>query len=117
MGLSNRELADMRGALANLMPSEARVYTYAATVDAAGNAVDSYTAGITYNCRLDWRNGRETVTADALAGYTGWVVTLPYDAALTVKDRLLIGGKYYSVTSFDTDKSWGIVARALVEQV
>ena len=117
MGLTERELTDMRGALAHLLPSEARVYTYSTTVDAAGNAVDTYTAGARYNCRLDWRNGKEVVTVDVLAGYTGWVVTLPHNATLTVKDRLLIGDKYYSVTSFDPDKSWGIVARAMVEQV
>lgn len=117
MGLTARELAGMRDALADLLPSEARVYTYSAVNDGMGNVVPTYTAGTLYNCRLDWRNGREGVTSDALSGYTGWVVTLPYDATLTVRDRLLIGGKYYSVTSFDSDKSWGIVQRALVEQV
>ena len=53
----------------------------------------------------------------ALRGYSDWILTLPSDTTIGIKDRVEHGGNIYAVTSLVDDPSWLLNRRANLDRM
>lgn len=118
-GITNAMLARMREDVeTDLMPDTMTILSKTETGDGAGGYSEAWgtaTAGIA--CRLDPIRPRgERLSAGAIQEYTSWMLTYPYDTALTTDHRVEIGGVQYNVTSINGG-SWLVAGRAVLERV
>lgn len=91
------ELEDMRSTVKDTFTQTATVLTFTeGAEDDYGNASESWEAGAEYPCLLSQRAAIE-FTDDRNTQIREWVVRLPYDAAVTGKDRLQIDGSVYEI--------------------
>lgn len=118
LGLSAAELASMRSDLEQLLPDTCTILSPTRASDGQGGFTETWgTVTASEACRLDWLNDVEIIGGAAVQVYTGFVLTLPYDATLLTTYRVVHGGNTYAVRGVDNDKSWPIVKRARVEKV
>ena len=120
--LTDTELNDMRQAIGDLLPAACDILSVTRTSDGQGGQVDAWgTATASLACRLDFQSGvgrrNEMVVGNALQPYTGWVLSLPFDATVTAANRIKIGAIVYNVTMVDNGKSWSAVTRCALEEV
>lgn len=122
--LNNKELASIRSDVNNLLPDTGYIITVTNTPDGFGG----YTTGTamatngTVTCRLDPEVKTVLKSGEALAGgmiepFHRFVLTLPYNTAITTDNQFLLGTTLYNVMSVDSDKSWKASVRAFVERV
>lgn len=117
MTLSVIELEGMREDIETLLPDTAIIQTKTSTPDGMGGQSVSWSASGTVNCRLDRQSGSETLAGGAIRPYSQWVLTMPYQSAVTVQNRAQHGGLTYNIVEVNLDKSWPDCVRAIVEQV
>ena len=116
--LTDTDLNDMRQAIGDLLPAACDILSVTRTSDGQGGQVDTWgTATASLACRLDWKRGDERVFGSNLQPYTGWVLSLPFDATVTAANRIKIGAIVYNVTMVDNGKSWSAVTRCTLEEV
>jgi len=117
--LSNAEINAMRDAIeADLLPDTCDILTVTETADGQGGVTKSWgTAYSNVAFRLDMKQGREMVAGGALQPFTMYTGSLPYDATITTADRILYEGGTYAVTSVNTNQSWNVVRRVVLEVV
>jgi hypothetical protein len=126
--LSRRELADIRIATEGLMPDTCHILSVTNTSDGQGGIVQTWgTAIANVRCRIDsflsrgqasMRGGGEMVTGGAVAEYTRWIVSVPYDTAVGETNRIQMrDGNTYNIISLDEGKSWNAELRVTVEKV
>jgi len=119
MGLTSSELSDMRSMADDWLPDTCTIQAATEGVDALGGGslswADTYTA---VSCRVaPIRQGQEGVSSYALQGRSAWVLSVAYDQALTVEDRITYGGDTYEVESVEDDHSNRTLRRAIVVRV
>jgi hypothetical protein len=93
--------------------------------DGEGGLVDTWgTATANIPCRLDSLTSRgvgfigsEMVRNGSLKSYSTWIITLPYDTALTSANRVQVGSDVFNVVETDASKSLDITRRATLEKV
>lgn len=118
MAISAAELAIMRETISSLLPDTCNILTVTETANGAGGVSQSWgTAYTSVACRLDKRTGNEQLSAGAIQPFTGWVLSLPYNATISEACRVEHGGYTYNVTSVNNDASWRVVKRAILERV
>jgi hypothetical protein len=126
--LSSREMLDMRGALESLMPDTCHILEVTNTSDGQGGLTQAWgTAVANVTCRIDsflsrglasMRGGGEMVVGGALTDFSRWIVSMPYDTAVEVANRIQMSdGSVYNIVSLDTGKSWDLEKRLTVEKV
>ncbi|UYN89892.1 MAG: phage head closure protein [Anaerolineales bacterium] len=117
MTLTAAELADMRATIAELLPDTCVIKTLTTAPDGMGGQTETWSASGTATCRLDRRSGNERMAGGAIRAYGEWVLTVPYNTALTTDNRVEHNGLTYNVTEVNSDKSWKDCVRATVEMV
>lgn len=120
MTLSSADLSSMREAIEELLPDTCSIMSITRTSDGQGGWSEAWgtaVGGTAVACRLDYVSGRTEFTGGAIQPYTGFVMTLPYNATVTTANRLIHNGKTYSITGLDTYKSWALDTRCKVERV
>lgn len=126
--ISNREMADMRLALRELMPDTCHILSVTNTRDGQGGLTQTWgTAVKNVPCRIDSfmsrgmvtsRGGGELVTGGALADYSRWVVSMSHDIEVDVMNRIeMHDGNVYNIVAMDSGKSWNAERRLTVEKV
>ncbi len=116
--LSATELAAMRATLNASLPDTAQVQTLTRTADGMGGYTESWTLGASYSCRLSSRGvPQEYLQQAAVQGAQYWMVTLPYNAAVTRQDRLIVGGKMLSIVGFQSGGAWETAKRVVCVEV
>ena len=117
--ITSDELAQIRADVAGLLPDTGQILGVTLAGDGQGGMTETWgtaTANIAY--RLDPVRGREQVAGAALQDYHTFVLTLPHNASLTPAHRFQAeDGTLFSVTSVDTQKSWRVSVRAIVERL
>ena len=114
--LSAAELAAIRADVANMLPSTCDLLAVARTSDGQGGFTETWgTATADVACRLDYVRGLKAYYGGALQPYTGWMLTLPYDTAISTAYRVLHNGVTYTVTGEDSHKDWPVSVRVMVE--
>ena len=119
MVLTSADLTSMRTTINTMMPDTCNIIAGTITSDGQGGYTEAWgTAYAGVSCRLDKRNtGREVVSAGAIQTFGTWVLTLPYNTAITSSNRVEHGSVTYSVVHVDTDKSWIASVRAELEEI
>ena len=117
IGLTVKELAQMREDIEDLMPAVCDILSVAYTSDGEGGMAETWgTALANVACRLDYRSGSEKVTGGAIQSYSKAVLSLPYTTTISTKNRIQIGAYIWSVKSVNEGQSWDVVRRAELER-
>lgn len=118
IGLSAAELASMRAEVLYLMPDTCAILSATSAADGYGGYTVTWgTATASIACRIDSVRKSENQAGAALQPFHGYVLTLPYNATITTDNRVVYGGDTYNVLSVDSDKSWPVSVRCMVELV
>ena len=108
--LTDTELSSMRATALDCLPGTAVVESQTFVSDGGGAGSLSWSASGTLACRIAPLTGTERETADRVAPYADYVITLPFDAAVDTGSRLLIDGDAYNVEAI-RDRSWQTTMR------
>ena len=108
--LTDTELSGMRATALDSLPGTAVIETQAYVSDGGGGGSQSWSASGTLACRIAPLRGDERETADRIAPYADYVITLPFDAGVDTDSRLLIDGDIYDVAAV-RDRSWNLTTR------
>ena len=118
IGLTVKELAQMRADIEDLMPDTCDILSVAYTSDGEGGMTEAWgTALADVACRVDYRSGSEKMTGGAIQPYNKAVISLPYTTALTTKHRVKVDDFVWAVLSVNEGQSWDVVRRAELERV
>lgn len=80
-----------------LLTQTCTVYTHTAgSRDEYGEVADTFTAGTSYPCRLEFRTGTENLN-DRDTQLAGYLLFLPPEAVLDGHDRVVVDGVTYEV--------------------
>ncbi len=118
--LSNSELTEIRGIIADLLPDTCNVLTATQTADGFGGMSQSWgTASANVSCRLDIlsRQSPTSTGGASLREYQETVLSVPYNTTVDKDYRIEHGGFTYNVTATNTDQSWIAVKRVSLERV
>ena len=118
IGLTARELAQMRADIEDLFPDTCDILTVAYTSDSEGGFAEAWgtaTAGV--KCRIDYRSGTERMTGGAIQPYNKAVISLPYNTTISATNRIKSGAYTWSILSLNDGQSWQAVKRAELERV
>ncbi len=114
MTLTAAELDDMRATIETLLPDTCVIKTLTTVPNGMGGQTETWAPSGTANCRLDRRSGNERLAGGAIRAYSEWVLTVPYNTALTTGNQVEHSGITYNVTEVNSDKSWKDCVRATV---
>lgn len=118
IGLTARELAQMREDIEDLMPDVCDILSVAYTSDGEGGMAEAWgTALASVACRLDYRSGSEKMVGGAIQSYSKAVLSLPYATVISTNNRVKIDAYVWSVLSVNDKQSWDAVRRAELERV
>ena len=118
IGLTARELAQMRADIEDLFPDTCDILSVAYTADSEGGFAEAWgtaTAGV--HCRIDYRSGTERMTGGAIQPYNKAVISLPYNTTISTTNRIKSGGYTWAIVSLNDGQSWQAVKRAELERV
>lgn len=119
-GLSDGEIAAMRTeAEATGMPGTAVVQTRTRVAAGGGGGSISYSPSSTVSCAiapLSAQENAEPTTGGKITADSDWIVTLPALTTITTKDRIVIAGTTYEVTSLRAPRSDEITRRVEVSE-
>ena len=116
--IESSELTAMRDAVLELMPSACHILSPTNTVDSQGAVMQTWgTVTANSKCRLDYRKGATSTAQASLQMYTGWVLTLPYNATVAEGYRVSYNSELYNITAIDKSKSWNIETVCEVEKL
>ena len=118
IGLTARELAQMRADIEDLFPDTCDILSVAYTSDSEGGFAEAWgTATANVHCRIDYRSGTERMTGGAIQPYNKAVISLPYNTTISATNRIKSGAYTWSILSLNDGQSWQAVKRAELERV
>ena len=108
----------MRADIEDLLPDTCDILSVAYTADSEGGFAEAWgTATANVHCRIDYRSGTERITGGAIQPYSKAVLSVPYNTALSLTNRIKVGTITYAVQSINDGQSWQAVKRAELERV
>jgi head-tail adaptor len=119
-GISAAELEQMRSDIEQLFPDTCNILVPTYTSDGAGGNTETWgtiTNGTAVPCRVDYKAGRESVTAGAITPYQQAVISLAHGVIITAANRIVVGTDTFSVQANNAGQSWKAVTRVSVELV
>ena len=118
IALTARELAQMRKDIADLLPDVCDILSVAYTPDGEGGFGETWgVERANVPCRVDYRSGGEKLTGGAIQPYSKAVLSVPYNTALSLTNRVKSGSYTWSILSINDGQSWQAVKRAELERV
>lgn len=119
--VSTPVLTYMRNTQADAMPDTCTIQTVARTSDGQGGWSEVWSNTYTsVACRVSpvkLRSLGEGIQADQMTGKRRYILTVAYDQAITLADRVVHGGVTYNVISVNADESWPTAKRAELERI
>jgi len=120
--LSDRDLAEMRAAQEEAMPTSCTVQRVSEASDSYGGMTPTWATLASYSCRdmpLSSLNlgVQEGLLAGRVASGSERVITLPYDATCTAKDRIVIGSRTLEVLGVAAVGDWQTALRVLCKEI
>jgi hypothetical protein len=115
--LTDAELAAMRGDTELLMPDTCNIVSLTNTSDGEGGWTETRGTTGTSICRLDVIQGREQLTGGAIQPYISYMLSLPYDVAVTPAQIVEHLSVDYAVKSINRGQSWKAVVRVELERI
>jgi len=119
-GLTDQELVALRVIADDWFPDTCTIQTRTESVDALGGSSLSWSD--TYedvDCRLAplGMQRAEQVFNFALEGRSTWMLSVAYDQAITIEDRITFDSDTYEVLAVEDDHSYRTIRRALLARV
>lgn len=118
--LSDAQLARMRADVARMLPGTATIDAFVTTQNSAGEWSESWTpvTGGTVACRFDPALARDIEMAGGAEAFKSYYqVTLPWDAPISIGNRISFGGVDYEIRQLSNVHSWRVSTRAIVAKV
>ena len=116
--ITTNELAQLRANADDWLPDTCTIQTATESVDATGGGsiawANTYTS---VACRLAPLTGQEAVRNYALEGQSTWRLSVKYDQALTVENRVVFDSDTYEVKYVEDDHSNRTLRRAILVRV
>ena len=112
--LSDVEMGAIRDLAEQAMPDTCTIQTRTETNTKGSVAVTYANTYTNVKCRMmpGGLRERESVTGEKITEYADYVLTVPYDQALTARDRVVFGGQTYQITRVHADHSYRTAVRA-----
>lgn len=118
--LSDATLDACRNTLHESFPDECNIIHVALASDGAGGQTETVTSTGPVPCRitpLGLGSGAERETAERFTGVSLWILTVPHDTVLTVRDRVVCDGITYEVREVNVQRSWLLCVRAFLVRI
>ncbi len=115
--IGTRELDYARQQAAQLLPDLCDLQSVARTSDGAGGYMETWTTyAVDVPCRLavDRTQAREEVQAGQVTPTQRYWLTLAYDRAIAITDRVVKAGRVFEVAGLDDGKSYAATKRVAV---
>lgn len=116
--LTDKEQADIRGDMAELLPDTCQIIAVSSNQDASGwGTSDTETVRATVACRLDAINQRtntDALTEHLQSGKVLYQLTVPYNADIRDSDMIRHNGKDYQVLYVHLEQTMRFVRRAVL---
>lgn len=118
IGLTARELTEMREAIGELLPDVCDILTITESANGYGGTTQiPETTVKNCPCRMDVVGGKLQVAGGALQSFIGYTMSLPYDIEVTEANQILFDGVTYKIAAPpNTQQSWIGVKRVLLER-
>lgn len=119
MGLSTKELADMREVADDYFPDTCTIQVPTNSAGSMGGPAQSFANTYTsVACRVDPMGaGSESEVASALEGQSGWWLNIPYDQDIDITYRVVHDSITYEVKSVVDTQSYRTIRRAAMVRV
>jgi len=124
IGLSTKELADIRTSIGELLPDTCYIIDVTNTENGLGGYTEgtAMATGGTISCRLDARiintlRSSEKVVGGAIQPFHQFILTIPHDTTISTLNRVQKDSDVYNVVSVDDDKSWRGSVRVILERI
>lgn len=118
IGLSHKELMQMRADVQQLLPDTCNLLTATTTSDGQGGATSAWgTATRNVSCRVDQISGSEHATDGSQRAFVSTQLALPYDTEITEAYRVEYNGNTYHVLDANPDQSWQVEKIVLLERL
>jgi SPP1 family predicted phage head-tail adaptor len=118
--LSDIEIASMRAEIENtVLADTCNILTLTYTADGQGGFTEAWGTSLSgVSCHIRPMKGFEMLSGDGIQVFHRYILTLPYDTAISEANRVEIGGVAYNVMMPpDNGKSWNLDLRLEVERV
>lgn len=114
--LSAAELSAMRAAQAETFVETCQIERVSRVSDGKGGTNESWAVIATEPCRFAISNKVQRASDGVLRSVTESIITLRWDADVTIADRLVYNGKTHSITGF-SDHTWITAKRCVVQEI
>lgn len=111
------ELLAMRDDIEDSLPDQAVIKSQTWVSDGGGGGSTSLVAGGTVPCRIAPLMSEEGTTGGRISPDSEYVVTLPFDAAVTASSVLTINSRNFSVSGMREPRSWEISRRVEAKEI
>ncbi len=119
--LTDSDLDYMRAIVKETLPDKCNILAETLAADGQGGATSSWgTVSTSIACRLDSITQRAEMMQVAGGGQKAahqFMLSLPYDTAISAGNRVEMGSTTYTVVSVNANQSWMAVGRATLEVI
>ncbi len=117
--LTQPELTQMRMTAEAALPSRGQIQRRTLTPDGYGGQTETWDALPLVSCRIhrDKTKTPEREQAGVITAIGDFILTLPWNAVIEAKDRIVINGTTYEIGEPVTDTSWRITRRLRAQKV
>lgn len=117
--LNETDLAQMRADVAQMLPGTAIILTGTRTSNGMGGGSVAWTATGTVACRFDPFDRAVQIeqVAAGEAMRVEYVLTLAYDASITLGQRVRVEGDDYEIRRLSDEHNWRVSRRAVIRRI
>jgi len=117
--LTEAEISEMRRTAEAALPSRGQIQRRTLTPDGYGNQTETWNALTWVRCRIhrDKAKTPEREQAGVITAVGDFNLTVPWNAPIEAKDRIVINNTTYEVTEPVTDTSWRITRQLRAQEV
>lgn len=118
--LTAGEIAEMRGIANQTLAGTAVIQGGTVVSDSGGGGTLTWANRGTVDCHISpilVRGEREDVEGGRIDQQADWIVTLPANTTISVKDRIVIDSTFYEVEAVRAPRTWELTRRVEVSQV
>lgn len=111
--LSDSDLTAMRETAEASLAGTAVIQTLTRTSDSGGGFTEGWASAGTVDCRIAPIRGDEREIGERISPDADYVITLPWDAAVTTDSRIVSNGGTFNVEAI-RDRTWPVTKRVEV---
>ncbi len=115
--LTAKELTDIRAEVEKMLPGTCTIMDRSTTRDAIGGGTATWgTASADVLCKLAPERAMVGGLGGQVSVYTGWVLSVPFDQAVTAGQRVVYDSDNFEVVSVEDDHDFRFVRRVYLRR-